>query len=228
MKIGKITSYKIFSFTLLVLAFGIYLSGCVNVNQKTTIKEDGSGSIQLEYWTKMSNLTSSTDLGDFSFEEAKAKTNYTSSNSEASNVKVADKLDNSTKHVTMDITFKNLNDLSKAKGFEKVDASWKEGKDGMDFKYTLKKDTSAAGNMGASDIKLIYEFTFPGEVLSTNGTKTDKTVKWEKTLADLKNDIDMTATVKKEGKKCGLFGLEMPIVFLLGMVFVRRFTRKKK
>jgi hypothetical protein len=227
LNLNKITSYRIFSFFLLLVAFGIYLSGCVNVNQKTTINADGSGAIKLEYWTKMSNLTSSTDLGDFSFEEAKAKTNYTSSNSDVSNVKVADKLDDSTKHVTMDISFKNLNDLPKAKGFEKITSSWKEGKEGMDFKYTLLKDTSAADNMGASDIKLTYEFTFPGEVLSTNGTKTDKTVKWEKSLSDLKNDIDMTASVKKEGKKCGLFGLEMPLVFLLGMIFVRRFTRKK-
>jgi len=227
LKFSKISSYKIFSFALIVLAFGLYLSGCVNVNQKTTINSDGSGTMKLEYWTKMSNVSSSTELGDFSFDESKAKTNYTSANSEVKSVKVEDKLDDSTKHVTVDLSFKNLNDLPTAKGFEKVKTSWKDGKDGMDFSYTLAKDTSSAGQMGASDTKLDYEFTFPAEVLSTNGNKTDKTVKWAKTLADLKEDIQMTATVKKEGKKCGLFGFEMPVIFLLGMVLIRRYSKKK-
>lgn len=219
-------NFVIFSAILAVFAF--YLAGCVNVEQKTTLKQDGSGTMKVHYWTKMSNVKSSSDLGGFSFEESKAKQNYTSSNTEVKGVKVEEKLDDSTKHVTVDLTFKNINDITSAKGFEKVKASWKEGKEGMDFNYTLLKDTSNAGNMGSSDIKLNYEFEMPAEVLKTNGRKDGQKIIYEKTLADLKNDIEMTATVKNEGKKCGLFGMEFPLMAFAGLAISFFAIRRKK
>lgn len=223
-----VLSKKLLLFSSILVMIAFYFAGCVNVEQKTTLKQDGSGTMKVHYWTKMSNLTSGTEVGSFSFDEAKAKTNYTSSNSEVSGVKVEEKLADSTKHVTVDLKFKNINDINSAKGFDKVKASWKEGKDGMDFSYTLAKDTSNAKNMGASDTKLDYEFEFPSEVIRTNGTKDGQKVKWGKTLADLKEDIDMTATVKNEGKKCGLFGMEFPLLGLAAMTIMSIRIRRKK
>ncbi|MBZ0204119.1 MAG: hypothetical protein IT281_00030 [Ignavibacteria bacterium] len=223
-----VLSKKLFLFSSILVLFAFYLAGCVNVEQKTTLKQDGSGTMKVHYWTKMSNVKSSTEVGSFSFDEAKAKTNYTSSNNEVGDVKIEEKLADSTKHVTLDLKFKNINDINSAKGFEKVKASWKEGKDGMDFSYTLAKDTSNAKNMGASDTKLDYEFDFPAEVIRTNGTKDGQKVKWGKTLADLKEDIEMTATVKNEGKKCGLFGMEFPLMALAAMAVMSIRIRRKK
>jgi len=217
---------KLFA-TALVLAFAFYLSGCVNVDQKTKINSDGSGEITMHYWTKMSNVKSSDELGGFAFTEEKAKANYKSDNNEVTGVKIEDDLDDSTKHVTVDIKFKDLNKLSSAKGFEKVKTTWKEGDEGMDFSYILMQDTSNAKNMGASDTKLDYEFEFPAEILSTNGTKDGQKVVWNKTLADLKEDVEMTATVKTEKKGCGLFGIELPLVVFTGMVFLLSRKRKK-
>lgn len=227
----KTTQKNIFrNLFIFTLAFGLafYFTACVNVNQKTAINSDGSGTIKLEYWAKMSALKSTTDLGSFSFKEDKAKQNYTSSNSEVTSFKTEDKLDDSTKHVFMDIKFKDFNNLTSAKGFEKTKASWKEGKEGKDFMFTLLQDTSNAKTMGSSDYKLTYTFEFPGEVMQTNGRKDGKSVVWDKTLADLKKDVDMTATVKDEGKKCGLFGIEMPLVFALGMTLLAGINRRKK
>ena len=227
----KITQKNFFkSFLIFTMAFGLafYFTACVNVNQKTTLNSDGSGTIKLEYWAKMTNLKSSTELGSFSFKEETAKKNYTSSNSEVTSFKMEDKLDDSTKHVYMDIKFKDFNNLTSAKGFEKTKSSWKEGKEGKDFMFTLLQDTSNAKTMGSSDYKLTYTFEFPGEVIKTDGRKDGKSVVWEKTLADLKKDVEMTATVKDEGKKCGLFGIEMPLVFALGMTLLEGLKRKKK
>ncbi|MBE2219667.1 MAG: hypothetical protein IAE90_15755 [Ignavibacteria bacterium] len=218
---------KLLVFCSVLFVFAIYLSGCVNFDQKTAIKQDGSGSMTVHYWTKMSNVKSSTELGSFSFEEAKAKSNYTSSNTDVKNVKVEEKLGDSTKHVTVELSFKNINDISSAKAFEKIKASWKEGKEGMDFTYFVPKDTSNAGNMGSSDIVLNYEFEFPAEVLKTNGRKDGQKIIYEKKLSDLKNDLEMTATVKSEGKKCGLFGMELPLLVLAGMLVTSAGIRRK-
>jgi len=210
-----------------IIILAVYLSGCVNVDQKTKLNADGSGTINLHYWTKMTNVASSDELGGFAFSEDKAKANYTSSNTEVSGLEITEDLEDSTKHVKMEIAFKDINGLAGAKGFEKVTTSWKEGEEGMDFIYTLQQDTSNAKNMGASDTKLTYEFEFPGEVISTNGRKDGQTVVWDKTLADLKEDVEMTATVKKEGGSCGLFGLELPVLVLAGMAFMYGFKRRK-
>lgn len=209
-----------------VLIFALYLSGCVNVDQKTKINQDGSGSINLEYWTKISNLSTSTELGGFHFEEGKAKENYTSTNSEVSSVSLEENLDDSTSHVKLEIDFKDLNQLSSAKGFEKVTTEWAEGDDGMTFKYVVAADTSNAKNMGASDTKLTYTFEFPDEVISTNGRKDGNKVVFEKTLADLSEDLEMTATVKTEKKGCGLFGIELPFIVFAGLAFA--ISRRRK
>lgn len=211
-----------------IILFVFLLAGCVNVEQKTALKQDGSGSMKVHYWTKMTNVKSSTELGGFSFDESKAKQNYSSSNTEVTSVKSEEKLDDSTKHVTVELNFKNINEISSAKGFEKVKASWKEGKDGMEFSYTLAKDTANAKNMGASDTKLNYVFEFPSEVLKTNGRKDGQKVTWEKSLADLKEDLEMTASVKNDGKKCGLFGMEFPLLALTGIVFSSILIGRKK
>jgi len=211
-----------------VLVLGIFLVGCVNYEQKTELTNDGSGDMQIHYWTKMSNLKSSTKVGNFNFAEADVKSDYTSSNTEVKDVKIEEKLDDSTKHVRVTVSFKDVNKISDAKGFNKIKASWKEGDDGMDFSYLVPKDTSAAKNMGSNENKLYYEFKFPGEVLKTNGSKDGETVKWDKTLADLKEDLEMTATIKS-GKKCGLFGFELPLVLGLGLTILitsRKFRKK--
>jgi len=213
-------------FTAFIFTALIFVAGCVNYDQKTTIKEDGSGTMKIHYWSNMKNFSMGTTLGKFEFEEPKVKDKYKSSNSEVTSIKVEDKLDDSTKHVYIDLSFKDINKLKDAKGFEGVNSSWKEVTDGMELKYTLLKDTTAANLFNASDYKVIYEFTMPADIVSTNGTKDGQTVKYSYTLGDLTKDIEMTTVVKKpKGKLCGMFGIVMSTM-LIGLAFYRQ--RKKR
>jgi hypothetical protein len=221
--------YKLLSVLSFFAFFAmLYFSGCVNYDQKTTLNADGSGSMKIHYWSKMSNFSMGTALGKFEFDEAKAKENYTSSNTEIKNIKVEDKLDDSTKHVNIELTFKDINKLSDAKGFSGVKPSWKESTDGMELKYILLKDTSAAKNMGASEYTVTYTFDMPAEIVSTNAsTKDGKTLKWEYKVSDLGKDIELTANVKKEGGKvCGLFGA-ISAVALIGLAYYTSRNKRK-
>ncbi|HAX47934.1 MAG TPA: hypothetical protein PK605_12960 [Ignavibacteria bacterium] len=212
--------------TVFIFAVSIYLAGCVNYDQQTTLKEDGSGTMKVHYWSGMKNFSMGTTLGKFEFDEAKAKDKYKSSNSDVTSIKVEDKLDDSTKHVYIDLTFKDINKLSEAKGFESAKVTWKEHADGMELKYILLQDTSAAKQMSASDYKVTYEFTMPSEIVSTNGNKDGQTVKYSYTLADLGKDIEMTTVVKKAGGKlCGLIGMAMGTM-LIGFAYYSQ--RRKK
>ena len=221
----KVLTKSLLSISTLFL-IALFISGCVNLDQKTVLNADGSGTMKIKYWTKSSNV-SGDELSGFGFTEAKVKANYTSSNSEPSDIVIKkNATTDSLTEVTLSLKFKDLNKLTDAKAFSKVKASYVDGKEGKDFKYVLLQDTSTAKNMGMSDYKLTYAFEFPGEVISTNGTKDGKTVKWDKTVADLKTDIEMTATIKGGGKTCGLFGFELPIIFLLGLSYFA-YRRKK-
>jgi len=218
--------FKLFSVLGAILFLtSVYFIGCVNYDQNTTLNSDGSGSMKIHYWTKMSNVTGTT-LGKFDFDEAKAKQNYTSPTTDVKSVKMEDKLDDSTKHVYVDLTFKDINKLSEIKGFSDIRASWKEGKDGMELKYTLLKDTSAANQMGASDYKVTYTFEMPDEIISTNAEKKEgKTCTWEYKVSDLGKDIDMNAVVKKaKGKTCGIFGF----ISVFGLIGLAYYTQRNK
>lgn len=213
-------------FAAFIFTASLFVAGCVNYDQKTTIKEDGSGSMKIHYWSNMKNFSMGTTLENFEFEEAKAKDKYKSSNSEVTSIKVEDKLDDSTKHVYIDLTFKDLNKLKDAKGFGEVNSSWKEVADGMEMKYSLLKDTTAANLFNSSDYKVTYEFTMPSDIVSTNGTKDGQTVKYAYTLADFGKDIEMTTVVKKpKGKLCGIFGFVLGTM-LIGLAYYSQ--RRKK
>jgi hypothetical protein len=222
-------NYKLLTFLFsFILLAAFLISGCVNYDQKTTLNADGSGSMKIHYWSKMSNFSMGTTLGKFDFDEKKAKENYTSGNTDVKTVKMEDKLDDSTKHVNVELSFKDINKLPDAKGFKGVEPSWKEGKDGMELKYILLKDTSASKNMGADDYTVTYTFEMPSEIISTNATKKDgKTLTWEYKVSDLGKDIEMTANVKKEGgKTCGIFGAVIGFG-LIGMAYFTQRNRKK-
>jgi hypothetical protein len=90
----------------------------------------------------------------------------------------------------------------------------------MLFQYILIKDTANANKPGMNDYKLSYEFEFPNDIVRTNGSVEDNKVIWEKTIADLKEDVEMTAIVKVGTKSCGLFGFEFPVIVLLGLFLI--------
>jgi len=209
---------------LFVLFLSVLISGCINYEQKTVLNSDGSGTMKIHYWAKSNNIMGD-EISGFGFTEDKAREKFSSSNTQVSDVKIEEKKEDSTKHVYLDLKFKDINKLTDAKGFSKIKASWQKGKEGMEFIYTLLKDTANSG-FGMKDYKLIYEFEFPNEILSSNGKIEGKKVTWNKTLADLNQDVELKAVVKSE-KKCGIFGIELPIIILAGLIIRYRLRYRK-
>lgn len=210
---------------LFILFLSVLINGCINYEQKTALNSDGSGTMKIHYWAKTSNIMGD-ELSGFGFTEDKAREKFSSPTTQVGDVKIEEKKEDSTKHVYLDLKFKDINKLTDAKGFSKIKASWQKGKEGMEFVYTLLKDTANAG-FGMSDYKLVYEFEFPNEVISSNGKVEGKKVTWNKTLADLNSDVEMKAVIKSE-KKCGIFGIELPIVIFLGLILRYHLRSKKK
>ena len=100
---------------------------------------------------------------------------------------------------------------------------WTKGDDGIDFSYIIPRDTTIKKEYIKSEDRLNYTFMFPNEVLKSNGKIEDKSVKWSKTVNDLADgNLEMTATIKTKSKICSIFGIELPIILLTGMIFINR------
>ncbi len=213
---------------LLFILLAVFFAGCLNLEQKTVLKQDGSGTMKIHYWSKISNLNISKDIGGFSFDESRARQNFSSPNTEIINSKLEENMNDSTSHMNVELKFKDINQLSSAAGFKTVRVSWKETGGGMEFSYTIPEDSSNSHNVYVKSSKLIYEVEFPAEVKETNGTKNGNKVVWNRTIADLKTDLVMTAIVEKEGRSCGLFGVEFPLLALAGIIMISIKAKKKK
>lgn len=182
---------------LFYLIVSALIAGCINYEQKAILNEDGSGSMKVHYWSKMRNLEMGTTLGKFEFIESKARNKYDSNNNEVTSILIENDLTDSTTHVNIELTFKDINKINDATSFSTTRAIWKKNSDNLEFKYVVLKDTGASKQMNSETFKITFEFTLPSEIISTNGTMNGQTVKFSYTLADLVNDLEMTAIVKK-------------------------------
>ena len=216
---------KFIKFSFIAAFLSIYFSGCVNVEQKTVLKPDGSGKMNIKYWTKSTNVQLD-EVGVFGFTEAKVRDDFSSANSEVTDVDVDNNTKDSIITVKVKLKFKDINKISEARSFTHIKASWEKIKDTIFFKYTLLQDSADASFFGAGSYNLNYVFDFPGEVISSNGKNDGGKVTWNKTLADLKNDIEFKATMIPS--KCGIFGIELPVVFVLGMSTLILIRKKRK
>lgn len=216
-----------------VLLFLFFLTGCINVDQRIKINEDGSGTINLHYWTKSSYLSNGQmDMGDdiagYSFLDEEIKNKYNSPVTEITNMKRYKVQKDSMTHIELTISFKDFNRLSEAKGFSKVTTEWKKGDDGFNFKYDLARDTTIQKRYIQGDERLNYSFEFPYEVISCNGAKEGNSARWTKTVTELADgNIDMTALVKGRNKICGIIGFELPLILIAGLFFSGRKINKK-
>lgn len=231
----KSSSYKL----VLMFLIGLAFSGCINVKQRVIIKEDGSGTINLEYWTNtnlvdVGEVKVGDEIGGFTFDTLEIVKKYSSAFTEVSKFKrISYPADTST-HILLDINFKDINKITEANGYSNIDISYIKGKDNTQFRYYIPKDTTINLAYTKEKHTLEYIFEFPSEVLETNGTidntsKEKNVVKWKFQTSDhVSNDFEMTATIKNKSGICGMFGIELPLILLFGLVFLKVNSGKNK
>jgi len=194
----------------------VLFSGCVNLTQKTVINFDGSGTMTLNYATKTNNLSIGDNVGGFYFSESKIRETYTSENSEIKNLKIENSEKDSLVTVNLELSFKDFNKLNSAKGFARTESEWKAENDIYKFKFYILKDSINASIPGMDNYNFKYEFNFPGLVSETNGTRDgNRNVVWEIAVSQFKNNVELNAIIEKEKGGCGMFGIELPLLFLL-------------
>ncbi|MDH7514408.1 MAG: hypothetical protein QHI48_00840 [Bacteroidota bacterium] len=186
---------RITSVSMAVALLCGFFSGCLNYEQRTILKKDGSGEMEIHYWTKEDNIQFMSN-GEFAFQEQDVKNRYTSSGVHIDDIRVETESADSTRHVRVKLSFDNINDLSAVPAFKNTSFSFKKEKGNLVFKQTLKGNTNAGG-MGMEAYTFRYIYVMPGEIISSNATRTeDRTLTWEYKLSEMSKDLVLTATVK--------------------------------
>ena len=249
---SKKSFIKFFTFSSLFISLMIF-GGGVNYFQNASFNNDGSGVVSLTYSAKTSEVISGNYMiGNLPFTQDKVKEYFTSDITNIIKSSIyKDKTDTSLTAVYLEIGVKNLNKISTAKGFTGVVANWIKSDTGMVMSWLFTPSNKSTNNISLYQIT----FTFENDIKSTTGVKTGKSVAYYVKGENMNpNGAYFTATINSDGKtnnpfivknasdttksgnkteenkpsSCGLFGIELPLILLGGLVISKRFRSKKK
>ena len=244
-------------FLLVVVFFASTVIGEAGIIYQTiNLKDDGSGSIKLNYNAKNAELRQNNFiLANFPFSEKLANSFFASPNTTVKSAKLDFSAKDSTYYMTIEVDFKNINKLNQAKGFSNVTVRWSGTDTGAVFMYTLLPGLSVPKYFDPQS----YIVNFENSVKSSTGVVKDKSVTWGNRSVkntDFSKPVALTATTtgkvpasldvtpgttttagketsttskeeEKKEKSCGLFGFELPLILLAGYIFNLN-SRKRK
>lgn len=209
---------------LLVSSFLLFINGCLNYTQITTIKKDGSGNMFIHYWMKWTSQKDSSiveQLGIFSKDSVYKE--FSSEYSSVKKVEVYKDLNDSTIHAQVSLDFNSLDSLNRTPAFRKSELSIKDGtKNTKIFSQFIPPFATGFG-YGGKNFSITYIYYLPGETLSHNATEIERNkLTWKFSLDDIGTGKYITATYRPFKLKetptwiyiCALFVLIVVVVFL--------------
>ena len=162
---------KIFNiFILFFISF--IISGCLNYEQITTLKIDGSGDMYIHYWTKISSherneLFEQVEL----FSENFLKNEFSSKYTIINDLEIYKDFRDSTIHSKIKFSFSNIDSLNDLSIFNRSEISLTKINDGeMLFSQNIIPSASGYGFPNDSSV-MSYIFYIPGEILEHNADK---------------------------------------------------------
>ncbi len=208
--------------------------GAVNITQTVNLKNNGSGTMTYIYMEKETIVKEKNFMiGNLPFTKEKITEYFKAPGTYIQQIRIEkNQNDNSLTQVIVNIGFNDFNKLGEAKAFANEQVKYS----GNDFQITIRPDFIKTNSLNQIYFILIPE----SKILSSNGKVDDKgsSLFVSKEFLTGKSDVNFKATLESDGKtsgsnssegsekSCGLFGLEFPVVFLLGSMLL--FSRRNK
>ena len=213
------SKYLKFSFLLL-----IFLGGCLNYTQVTTIKTDGSGSMFIHYWMKWNTTRDSLLVEQFGFfQKDSVYKEFSSVFNKIKNVEVYRDFGDSTIHAKVEFDFNSLDSLNMTPAFKKSQLTIKDGEKNTKIFSQFIPSIATGFGFESKDFSLTYIYYLPGEILSHNATDISRNkLTWQYSPADIGTGKFITATYRPFKLKetpawiyfCAFFVLVVVILYL--------------
>ncbi len=186
--------HRTFTFFLCIF-LSFLLSGCINYEQFTTLRTDGSGTMEIHYWINQ-DIASSMTQGDFAFDKESVNKQYEALGVEVKDVRIESNAADSTKHVRVKLKFSDITQLSKASGFKSSGFEWNHAGSKITFKQNFHVNSGSSESMGLDKFTFTYTYNFPGDIVSTNATTySGRTAVWKFKLSELSTDRSLIAVI---------------------------------
>ncbi len=180
------------------LFFFIFLNGCLNYTQITTIKKDGSGNMFIHYWMKWSTAKDSSlaeQLGIFSKDSVYKE--FSSAYSSIKKAEVYKDLNDSTIHTQITLDFNSLDSLNRTPAFRKSELSIKDGPKNTKIFSQFVPPIATGFGYQSKNFSITYVYYLPGETLSHNATEIEMNkLTWKYTPDDIGTGKYITATYR--------------------------------
>ncbi len=164
---------KIKSFILIIL-FTISVQGCLNYIQITSLEENGSGEMQIHYWTKIPAPQDSLlilRLGIFDKDSIRA--HFASNITEILKINIYNNLEDTTIHAEIDLHFNALDSMNNMDAFRGYNFELKKiGDNTTFFKQEIPPFSTGLG-IAKSNSAIKYVYSFPGNVIDHNADTVD-------------------------------------------------------
>jgi len=146
--------------------------------------------------------------------------------------------DNSYTEITLLVHFKDINKINEMKVLSNTMITLVQSDSGNVFNYTILPGYAKTSLIDNLYVIINYE----GNIISSNGKIEGKRAEWFRskeylntskniffiaTFEDAQKKVEKTVEGEK-GKSCGLFGLELPLILLGGLVLSAKARWKKK
>lgn len=202
----------------------LFLTGCLNYTQVTTIKTDGSGNMFIHYWMKWSSQKDSVLIEQLGiFEKDSVYKEFNSEYNKITNVEVYRDFSDSTWHSKVEFEFTSLDSLNKTPAFKGAELSVKDaGKNTIIFSQFIRPIATGFG-FESKKFSITYIYYLPGEILNHNSTEiTRNKLTWKYSLDEIGTGKYITATYSPFKLKetpvwiyaCALFVLVVVITYL--------------
>jgi hypothetical protein len=167
-----------------IISVPFLVSACLNITQDVILYPDGSGEMHIDYWMILPDEDSrrvADKIGIFNPDSIRSE--FSSEQTQITNVNVFSDSTDSTTHAIVDFTFERIDSLNKTNVFSYEDFSFKEGTSGQIIFTQFIPPIATGFGINAADYNVTYRYTFSGTILFHNAHKANKsTLTWAYSL----------------------------------------------
>lgn len=217
----------------IVLSFlflSLFMAGCLNYDQTTTLKTDGSGKMFIHYWTKWKTEKDSLlidNLGVFNKEEITKE--FTSPYNKLTGCDIYRDYKDTTIHAKIEFEFNHVDSLNKMKVFKGAEFTFKDGAENLKFFSQLIQPFATGFGVDRKSYNITYVYYIPGDILEHNADElSNNRLTWRFNLDSLGAGKTIKATFRPFKLKETPTWIFILALSVLTVVFVFLFKKKKK
>lgn len=215
---------------LSLIFLSLSMAGCLNYNQDTTLKIDGSGKMYIHYWTKWKTEKDSLLIDNLGiFNKDLITKEFSSPYNKMKDVEIYRDYKDTTVHAKIEFEFTSVDSLNKMKVFKGADFTLKEGPEGTKIFSQFVQPFATGFGIDRKQYQLTYIYYIPGDILEHNADElSNNKLTWTFNLDNIGTGKTIKATFRPFKLKETPTWIFVSALAVLAVVFVFLFKKKKK